>query len=45
VASILLGVADVLGKYYVPSLGGLIIYIVLVAVLVVRPNGLFSRAN
>jgi branched-chain amino acid transport system permease protein len=44
VASILLGVADVLGKYYVPSLGGFIIYIVLVAVLVVRPNGLFLRA-
>lgn len=45
VASILLGVADVLGKYYVPSLGGFIIYIVLVAVLVVRPQGLFSRAG
>ncbi|MDE1994260.1 MAG: branched-chain amino acid ABC transporter permease [Rhizobiaceae bacterium] len=44
-ASILLGVADVLGKYYVPSLGGFIIYIVLVAVLVVRPHGLFARAN
>ncbi|NTI41989.1 branched-chain amino acid ABC transporter permease [Rhizobium rhizogenes] len=44
-ASILLGVADVLGKYYVPSLGGFIIYIILVAVLVVRPQGLFARAN
>lgn len=44
-ASILLGVADVLGKYYVPSLGGFIIYIVLVAVLVVRPQGLFARAG
>ncbi|WP_349959270.1 branched-chain amino acid ABC transporter permease [Rhizobium sp. ZPR3] len=45
VASILLGLADVLGKYYVPSLGGFIIYIVLVAVLVVRPQGLFTRAG
>lgn len=44
-ASILLGVADVLGKYYMPSLGGFMIYIVLVAVLVVRPQGLFARAN
>ncbi|MGV1833800.1 branched-chain amino acid ABC transporter permease [Rhizobium rhizogenes] len=44
-ASILLGVADVLGKYYVPSLGGFIIYIILVAVLVVRPQGLFARAG
>ncbi|MBB3646275.1 branched-chain amino acid transport system permease protein [Rhizobium sp. BK619] len=45
VAALLLGVADVLGKYYVPSLGGFIIYIVLVAVLVIRPQGLFSRAG
>ncbi|NTJ68629.1 branched-chain amino acid ABC transporter permease [Agrobacterium rhizogenes] len=45
VASILLGLADVLGKYYVPSLGGFIIYIVLVAVLVVRPQGLFTRTG
>ncbi len=45
VASILLGVADVLGKYFVPSLGGFVIYIVLVAVLVLRPQGLFSRAG
>ncbi|PCK77696.1 branched-chain amino acid ABC transporter permease [Rhizobium sophoriradicis] len=44
-ASIILGVADVIGKYYVPSLGGFIIYIVLVAVLVLRPQGLFSRAR
>jgi branched-chain amino acid transport system permease protein len=45
VAAILLGVADVLGKYYVPSLGGFIIYIILVAVLVARPHGLFARAG
>ncbi|RWR07561.1 branched-chain amino acid ABC transporter permease [Paenirhodobacter populi] len=44
-ASILLGVADVLGKYYVPELGGFVIYAVLVVVLVVRPQGLFARAS
>lgn len=44
-ASILLGLTDVLGKYYLPSLGGFIIYIVLIAVLVFRPQGLFARAN
>jgi len=44
-ASILLGVADVFGKYYVPQIGGFVIYIVLVAVLVLRPPGLFSRAS
>lgn len=45
VASILLGVADVLGKYYVPELGGFVIYIVLVAVLVLKPQGLFARGH
>jgi len=44
-ASILLGMADVFGKYYVPQIGGFVIYIVLVAVLVLRPQGLFARAN
>lgn len=45
VSSILLGVTDVLGKYYVPSLGSFIIYFVLVAVLVLKPQGLFSRGQ
>ncbi len=44
-ASILLGIADVFGKYYVPGLGGFVIYLVLVAVLVLRPQGLFARAS
>ena len=44
VASLLLGIADVAGKYYLSSaLGGFVIYIVLIVVLVVRPQGLFSR--
>ena len=43
VASLLLGVADVAGKYYVPALGAFMIYLVMIAVLVVRPNGLFAR--
>lgn len=45
VASILLGIADVFGKYYVPSLGGFVIYIVLVSVLVLKPQGLFARGQ
>ncbi len=45
-ASLLLGIADVAGKYYLSSaLGGFVIYVVLIAVLVVRPNGLFARAR
>jgi len=45
-ASLLLGVADVAGKYYLSSaLGGFVIYVVLIAVLVLRPHGLFARAR
>ena len=45
-ASILLGVADVAGKYYLSSaLGGFVIYVVVIVVLVARPNGLFARAR
>jgi len=43
-ASLLLGVADVAGKYYVPKLGAFIIYCVMIIVLIARPQGLFSRA-
>lgn len=44
-AAILLGVADVVGKYYVPEIGPFIIYFVMVVTLVVRPQGLFGRAH
>src|SRR5258707_13521249 len=44
VASLLLGVADVAGKFFLSSaLGGFVIYVVLIVVLWLRPNGLFSR--
>jgi len=42
-ASLLLGVADVAGKYYVPKLGAFIIYSVMIAILLLRPQGLFAR--
>lgn len=42
-AALLLGIADVAGKYYLPSLGAFIIYAVMIAFLILRPNGLFSR--
>ena len=44
-ASLLLGVADVAGKYYVPAVGGFIIYTIMVAVLILRPQGLFTKAS
>lgn len=43
VAALLLGIADVAGKYYLPQAGAFIIYAVMVLVLVFRPHGLFSR--
>jgi branched-chain amino acid transport system permease protein len=44
-ASLLLGIADVAGKYYVPSIGAFVIYTLMIVVLVLRPQGLFDRAR
>ena len=43
-ASILLGIADVAGKYYVPKLGAFVIYTIMIVVLIWRPQGLFARS-
>jgi branched-chain amino acid transport system permease protein len=45
VASILLGVGDVAGKYYVPKLGAFVIYTIMIVVLLWRPQGLFARST
>ncbi len=42
-AALVLGVADVMGKYYVPKLGGFIVYVLMIAILLWRPRGLFTR--
>ncbi len=44
-ASLLLGIGDVAGKYYVPKLGAFVIYTIMIVVLIWRPQGLFSRSN
>jgi branched-chain amino acid transport system permease protein len=44
-ASILLGIGDVAGKYYFPKLGAFIIYTIMIVVLIWRPQGLFARAT
>ena len=44
-AALLLGIADVAGKYYVPKLGAFIVYTLMVVILLVRPQGLFARAG
>jgi len=43
VAALVLGLADVFGKYYLPKLGGFIVYVLMIAILLWRPQGLFSR--
>jgi len=43
VAALVLGIADVMGKYYVPKLGAFIVYVLMIAILLWRPQGLFSR--
>jgi branched-chain amino acid transport system permease protein len=45
VGSLLLGILDVAGKYYVPSIGAFIIYAVMVVTLIVRPQGLFAKGD
>jgi branched-chain amino acid transport system permease protein len=45
VASILLGIGDVTGKYYVPTLSAFVIYSIMIVMLLWRPQGLFARAS
>lgn len=42
-AALLLGVADVAGKYYIPKMGAFIVYSLMIAILIWRPHGLFVR--
>ena len=43
-AAIVLGVTDAAGKYDVPTLGAFLIYLVMVSLLLWRPQGLFGRS-
>jgi branched-chain amino acid transport system permease protein len=42
-AATVLGISDMAGKYYFPWLGAFLIYLVMVALLMWRPAGLFGR--
>jgi len=44
-ASLVLGIGDVAGKYYVPKFGAFVIYTIMIVVLIWRPQGLFARAT
>jgi branched-chain amino acid transport system permease protein len=43
--SLLIGIADTFGKAYLPSLALFLIYLVMAAVLLLRPQGLFGIAH
>ena len=42
-AALLLGIADVAGKYYIPKHGAFNVYSLMIAILIWRPQGLFVR--
>ena len=42
-AALLLGIADVAGKYYIPKMGAFIVYTLMIVILIWRPQGLFVR--
>ena len=42
-AALILGVFDVAGKYYVPEVGGFVIYALMVVLLILFPAGLYGR--
>jgi len=44
-AALLLGIADVAGKYYIPKMGAFIVYCLMIAILLWRPQGLFVRTG
>ena len=43
IAALILGVFDVAGKYFVPQIGGFVIYALMVVLLILFPAGLYGR--
>jgi len=43
IAALLVGVVDVAGKYYLPEAGAFLIYIFMIVMLLLRPNGIVPR--
>lgn len=43
IAALLVGIVDVAGKYYMPQAGAFLIYVVMIAMLLLRPNGIIPR--
>jgi branched-chain amino acid transport system permease protein len=43
IAALLVGIVDVAGKYYLPEAGAFLIYVVMIVMLLLRPNGIIAR--
>jgi branched-chain amino acid transport system permease protein len=43
VASLLIGLADTFGKVLIPEAAGVVVYVLMAAILLWRPEGLFRR--
>jgi branched-chain amino acid transport system permease protein len=43
-AALLIGLVDTLGKVFLPSIAGIAVYLLMAAVLLLRPSGLFARS-
>ena len=43
IAALLVGIVDVAGKYYLPEAGAFLIYVFMIAMLLLRPNGIVPR--
>ena len=44
-AGLFLGIVDTLGRYYLPALGAFMIYLAVMVILLVRPQGFVGRAT
>lgn len=43
IAALLVGIVDVAGKYYLPETGAFLIYVFMIAMLMLRPNGIVPK--
>jgi branched-chain amino acid transport system permease protein len=42
-AALLVGIVDVAGKYYLPATGAFLVYVFMIVMLLLRPNGIVAR--
>lgn len=45
IAALIIGIGDVAGKYYAPGIGAFLIYLLMIIILILRPQGLIARSR